>query len=348
MGNPVDETDKLEAFNIYVNSMATLPVDLREYIQKEIEAPRKVWSPAATNLYRNQPSARNANERSGIDILADDLLFRDEVHGGEDHICRVAEAYLRTAHLPTAPSALVEKQHGKVLTQPIADTAIGYISSKDSKDRAVAPLTRKEELVITPDALVSMIHFPFLTCQWKSATGTGGTMSHAQNQSARDGTAIVNYLHDFYTRAAHEPSAVDTCHWSVTCDMHSAMLWVHWRNFNKEEQIVEHHMTLVDQQFLRSAKDVNNKAMEGFRSQLRNILNWALGQRLHNLKAAIPQYEVNEAKKLKRAIPAAARKASQQTSNQGRGSNSRALSEESSPQSSKRPKIGSTNQQQLD
>ena len=131
----------------------------------------------------------------------------------------------------------------------------------------------------------------------------------------------MNYLHDFYTRAGLQPSVVDTCHWSVTSDMTTAMLWVHWRTCSNKTKTVKHHMKLVDQQFLRAANDKNNKAMVHFRRKLRNILKWAVGPRLVKIRNAIPDVEKNEAKHMRRSTSATPSVFSKSSSDQDYGGN---------------------------
>ena len=184
------------------------------------------------------------------------------------------------------------------------------------------------------------VHFPFLTCQWKSPIGSHGQW-HAQRQSARDGAAIVNYLHDFYTKAGFDPTVVDTCHWSVTCDMMTAMLWVHWRTFEAETGAVEHHMQMVDQQFLRAIDDSENTAMVNFRRRLRNVLDYAVGPRLIKIKAAIPSVELAEDKNPKHHASITSRKSqpSKPPSDQGYGGSPDSFPGPSATRGLKRKKI---------
>jgi hypothetical protein len=128
------------------------------------------------------------------------------------------------------------------------------------------------------------IRFPFLTCEWKSPVANEG---HAQatNQGARSGTAIVNYNHAFLEKAGFTPSVVETCHFSITCDMETAWLWIHWRM--SVAGTVGHHMKKIGQYFVRDLHDPTNASMIQMRCQLRNILDWAVGPRLSIFKTAI-------------------------------------------------------------
>lgn len=72
-------------------------------------------------------------------------------------------------------------------------------------------------------------HFPFLTAQWKSAI-SGENQVHASLQAARDGALIVNYINHFYPLAYPDqpPTQLETCHFSVTTEGYTIILWIHW------------------------------------------------------------------------------------------------------------------------
>ena len=143
-----DARIKLQAFNIFVESTAARPALLQTHIDKVIKAPRTSSSPADKRLHQVQPQAVDANESSAIDMLVDNLLFRNEVDGGERHVFRVREAYLERRYLPAAPTSFVAKTHGS-LTQPRVDTALGYILRKDADAGCMAPaFSNAEEVVV--------------------------------------------------------------------------------------------------------------------------------------------------------------------------------------------------------
>jgi hypothetical protein len=133
-------------------------------------------------------------------------------------------------------------------------------------------------------ALTTQLHFPFLTCQWKSQKSGEGHY-HASLQGARDGAAIARNLYDLYQTAQHEPSIVDTTHFSLTTDTDTAKLWVHWLKA-KEDGGTDHHMELISQAFLRplTSKDTS---MVDMRKMLRNILESAVSARLDSIRTAI-------------------------------------------------------------
>jgi len=134
-------------------------------------------------------------------------------------------------------------------------------------------------------SVAATTHFPFLTCQWKCGDGDEGH-PHATLQGARDGACIVNYNHAFLEASGLPPSVVDTCHFSVTCDMESVKLWVHWRASTAGE--VEHHMKRIGFYVIRDDQgDPENPGVKPFRARLRNILEWAQGPRLARFHSAI-------------------------------------------------------------
>jgi hypothetical protein len=97
--------------------------------------------------------------------------------------------------------------------------------------------------------LTTFMHFPFLTSQWKPAAGSE-TFHHAENQAARDGSTIVNHLHDlFYEAYDRDTTAVEASHVSVTCDMQTVQVWMHWREETAEEG-VQHYMRSFARAFL--------------------------------------------------------------------------------------------------
>lgn len=91
---------------------------------------------------------------------------------------------------------------------------------------------------------------------------------------------IVNYLHKFYTVAyMREPTIVEICHFSLTCDLLNGNIFVHWR----DQDI--HHMELVFEFSLRKEVEVQEA-----RTILRNIVEYATTKRLESIKAALPSF----------------------------------------------------------
>jgi hypothetical protein len=144
----IEATNKLLAYHIYAPTDAAVPVELQAHIDQTVMAPRDPSSPAAARLYRDQPIASIVNERSAINLLAGNLLFRPEVDDGERYIFRADEVYLSNEYLPDAPTTLVRNSYGN-LSMPVADSAIGYILARHAIRWGVAsPFQIAEEIVL--------------------------------------------------------------------------------------------------------------------------------------------------------------------------------------------------------
>jgi hypothetical protein len=105
---------------------------------------------------------------------------------------------------------------------------------------------------------------------------------------ARDGAVIVRYLHEFYTGAGFVPTVKDTAHFSLTIDMESAHLFVHWEEFDEERPA--YYMEPVIKAFLDDEQQVAD-----MRQIMKNILAFALGSRLANLRAAVEATRTRQA-----------------------------------------------------
>jgi hypothetical protein len=105
---------------------------------------------------------------------------------------------------------------------------------------------------------------------------------------ARDGAVIVRYLHQFYTDAGFVPTVTDTVHFSLTIDMESAHLFVHWEEFDEERPA--YYMEPVMKAFLDDEPQVAD-----MRYMMKNILAYAFGSRLGNLKAVVEATRIQQA-----------------------------------------------------
>lgn len=127
------------------------------------------------------------------------------------------------------------------LAQPRPDVCLGYITYQSAQSASsIVPTIRsafsqEEEFRIAPFQVTRFVDFPFIASQW----GGGRSTLAAQNQAARDGAAVVNSLHHFYSSPNQVPSVVDTCHSSLVCDVQYGEIWLHW----KEQNI--HHMEVL-------------------------------------------------------------------------------------------------------
>jgi hypothetical protein len=91
----------------------------------------------------------------------------------------------------------------------------------------------------------------------------------------------------YFSQSGRTRSVVDTHHWSLTCDMNTAKLFCHWLQISNAGERT-FHMKLVDEALLRNPKDTENAGMADFRRILRNILDYAIGDRRQMIKDAIP------------------------------------------------------------
>jgi hypothetical protein len=216
-------------------------------------------------------------------------LFEGELPSATQPVPRIAsQANLNLARdfLPRPPKPIVQVVYG-ALSQPQPDTAIGYLTPTEA-NASTPPLatafSQDEQLILTNFTLNPTLHFPFLTCQWKPATGEPHQI--AMLQSARDGAAIVNYLHTYYETAYRRPATtVEALHVSVTCNVELVNVWLHWREHAHGEDTPMHYM-----KSLHSCTTWDATPLLTARAVLKNWVAYALDQRLNSLKDALPQF----------------------------------------------------------
>lgn len=308
LADRMDPKDKLQLFNIFYDERAPIPSILEQHVSS-LRKPREAPSPNAKRLQETAPIARSRSEQDGIDLLEELLLLVPASKGGMAAVERAVKPNLNAQFLPFASSFAAENIR---LETPQPDHCYGYLPSKKARPaRLMAPftigkenamnryayltlLTAIQQLVkrltrgICRFALTTELYFPFFTAQWKSPA-KGQTHHQAIPQGARDGSAIVNYLHQFYAiaRPTQVPSLIDTCHFSATTDMRSIIIWVHWRE-QGEDGNVSHHMEQVEPGMLDKGRD-----NEEIRAILRNLQDHALGCRLQGIKELLPTFWEN-------------------------------------------------------
>jgi hypothetical protein len=281
----IDPEMRLNAYGITTNGKNPIPLNLQKHITEVVKAAREAVTPSAARIAKKQPRARGMGEKAAIDLLCADLLFEGEAEDEEEMIHSVPEVNLNRAYLPLAPDMTVTADVGK-LTQPRPDTVIAYITSQAAELADVKPaLLLDEERALAKVPLSGKLHFPFLTCQWKSQSGSE-THYHASLQGARDGATIVRYLYEFYASTGCSPSNIDTCHFSITCDTLTAILFVHWRQINPADgSSIQYCMKKIAQAFLDPMD--GDEQLTNMRKYMRNILDFAVTTRLNKIKAAI-------------------------------------------------------------
>jgi len=275
----MDSKDKLQLFSIFYDERAPIPNAIAQHIAN-LRKSRQASSPNAKRIEEMAPVARSRSEQDGIDVMEEALLLAPASKGGMPCVERAARANLSTHFLPSATSFVAESLRLEML-QP--DHCFGYIPSKKARPaRLKAPFTIEEENIINRYGncalyswlcaslirnnqptniplirftLTTELYFPFFTAQWKSPV-KGQTHHQAIPQGARDGSTIVNYLHQFYAiaRPTRAPSFVETCYFSAMIDMRSVILWVHWREEDGDVNI-SYHMEQVESGMLDKERD---------------------------------------------------------------------------------------------
>lgn len=273
-----DSETKLANFGVVLGSLEPLPVILRRYLNDVVDAPRASESPSAKNLHDVQPFAESSvSEMKGISLIAQYLMFPDCTNPGDErgerNVSFVFEAQFNRQY--------VKHRDGSSLTQPRPDLTNGYMSRKVARGLIPAPFDEDEEQILNENNIHSEALCPYITAEFKSARVA---LFIASLQAARNGVAVQNYLQALYERAGMQPSVVDTCHWSIVCNTQSAQLFLHWRGEGGK-----YHMRPFCSADLRASfKQLDkNPAMVTLRRYLRNILEYALNERLRRIKDVI-------------------------------------------------------------
>ncbi|RYO45129.1 hypothetical protein AA0116_g13397 [Alternaria tenuissima] len=230
------------------------------------------------------------------------LLFYGECHaGGIPGLTLKDQVNLNKDHLPSPPRSTVSDLWG-TLPRPQPDSCIGYVTTTEARTHnppLMMPFSREENDIAEWYSVVhhSDTHFPFLTAQWKAAM-SGDNQIDARLQAARDGALIVNYMHQFYSHAYPDrgPTQLETCHVSLTTEMISSYLWLHWCEMDPVDGEVYCRMELIESAHLHKLSD-----MAETRKILHNYIDYAMGERLESIKAALrPFWRNRPAKRARR------------------------------------------------
>jgi hypothetical protein len=283
----LDAREKLRCYHIHIDTEHPLPESLQRHVDSLTNAQRDssvAPSPNAKRIVQRRRIASQQNEATGSRHFATYLLpwgeadLDDRVEA-TPFVTNKAELLLSRYFLPEAPD-LQTKHTWKALSQPKPDSCVGYVSRSDASATGVdAAFSCEEESILNDFVLTKALYMPYLTAQWKAPSGAEGLYA-AQNQAARDGSVIVNYLYDLYSVAyGSTPSFVETCHFSLVCDMQYVEVWVHWR-----EGIV-HYMEQLRCGACRSEKDLLD-----VRKVIRNINDYAINERLSSIRSALQPF----------------------------------------------------------
>jgi hypothetical protein len=275
-----DPRERLMKSNIFIERGKPIPTALQQLVQR-LMASREDESPNAKIVVKRQPGALMLKEADAIDALQKELLFESARMGGPDFIEVCRNENLERAFLPPTPTTVLNTQ----LEQAQPDMAVGYLKQSVASAWAVeSPFTAQESLQLSDFAPCANLHAPFLTAQFKGAKSSNDNLTVAENQGARDGATLVNFLRWLYQIAdssSSEPGLQETCHFSITCDFTTLGLWIHWAR--NEDGVVLHFMSQIDVFLLQRERD-----MKEFRTFTRNLGDYALDTRLKRIRSAIP------------------------------------------------------------
>jgi hypothetical protein len=275
----------LQAYRIDVDTQRALPAVLQSHfdtiLSRKRVGPR---SPNARRVVQHRLAASLDNESTGIRRLEPLLLFAGEDDPSAIHpvpmISSKLDFNLSRDFLPPPPPGKTLPR----LSQPQADTIIGYLSTSQAFEPTLqTAFTADEETALADFTLNPVLIFPFLSSQWKPATGESHMIAHYQ--SARDGAAIVRYLDEFYRIAQGRPAtALECAHVSFTCDIQALNIWLHWRELDADGAATYYMKSIFDCT-LR-----NEKLIHEARELLWNHIDYALDSRLRSLKDALPSF----------------------------------------------------------
>ena len=310
-------TDKkqLAGYNITVDKGTVLPDILADFVKTLEQRREQAPSPHAQAIIDTRRAASVENEITARKMMEEHILFRGEGYpDGIKGLTLKDQVNLVKDHLPKPPRVTVPELWGS-LARPQPDSCIGYITATEATTHTppfAMPFTREEDdmadwSVTLPSITIysansscrynvvhnADTHFPFLTAQWKSAI-FGENQVHASLQAARDGALIVNYMHHFYSIAYpnRPPTQLETCHFSLTTEGYTIILWTHWREVNPEDGEVCFRMEEVEMARMRRLDDLLN-----IRRILHNYVEFAFGERLRSIKEALPSFWPNRPKK---------------------------------------------------
>jgi len=282
--NAWDSRATLRSYGIEVDVARALPTQLQEHLDTVLlrarDGPR---SPNAKRIVQQRLMASLENESTGIRRLEPLLLFagEDDPNAGSrvPMLSSKLNYNLSRDFLPPAPSGKTPTR----LSQPQADTITGYLSNNQAlstEPTLATAFTVDEEEALANFTLNPVLMFPFLSSQWKPASGESHVIAHVQ--SARDGATIVRYLDEFYSIARGQPpTALECSHISVTCDIQAVNIWMHWRE-RDNAGTATYYMKSIYDCTLR-----NEKHLLEARELLWNHIDFALQGRLQSLKQAI-------------------------------------------------------------
>jgi hypothetical protein len=101
-------------------------------------------------------------------------------------------------------------------------------------------------------------------------------------------------MHYFYSLAYpnRDPTQLETCHFSVTIEGYTIILWIYWREVDPEDGEVYYRMEEVEMARMGKLNDLLD-----MRRMLYNYLGFAFRERLRLIKEALPVFWLNRPKR---------------------------------------------------
>lgn len=267
---------------IMLDDNASQPAEINNFVRETVFRSRAAETPGAQKIVDILPRARNStSESAATEMISTWLMFRESTHQSIE-----GEKFVSLTHEPQFNRDYVAHSVQKFsLGQPRPDRSNGYVSRLHSAGGLTSPFSEEEELIIR-NHMAPVLHdesfFPWLTAEFKSAIGENITI--ATFQCARHGVGVNNYMSRIYGSADIVASMTETLHFSIACDLNTAILFVHWIGTDKKYYMQRAYSAQLSP---LSMFDTKNEQMVLMRKYLRNILDWALGERLDRIRDAV-------------------------------------------------------------
>lgn len=267
-----DSRQALEDFGIDIGTHEYYPAGLKQHIETYIKKSSSIQSPSAGWMKNLEKVLTMETEATLVRSLAPLALFGDKISypfNGPD--------YIRLDFNVSFWRHLVNNGR-RQLTQPQADMCVGYVRQYQAEGRTSAKFTKDEEAVLLKynASTTKETLFPFVIGQAKTAQGN---YDKAILQSARDATALSRSIQKLCEAAGEALTVVDTLHWSVTCNARELSLHIHW-SVQQGNGSFRHYM----KEFAYARLSAEGQGLPEYRAYMRNILDFALEQRVQRLK----------------------------------------------------------------
>lgn len=271
-----DSAEALAEYGLQVEPRVPYPLDLENHLNRFIRVKRSLPpSPAAAELSQKAHILKYSNEGTIVNLISGAMTFKgkyDDPVDGEHHIRLDVNISFK--------KSLVCNRF-RQLTQPQPDLCVGYILERDAAPRTTALFASEEEKVLLdfgPSTLRLTI-FPVVTAQVKTSKAD---YEKASAQTARDIMALDAAMRNLVAASGLTVTAVDTLHWSLTCNGQVMILFIHWSVRHADGRI-----TYYMKEFFKTFLSGSTEALPQMRAYMRNILDFALNQRVQRLKAIV-------------------------------------------------------------